>query len=55
MTTSYESKMWPLLGFYVLVKDTLDTLGWGLCMECHSNFAYPVERNEKHGEDAVVE
>jgi len=55
MTTSYESKMWPLLGFYVLAKDTLDTLGWGLCMKCHSNFAYPVERNEKHGEDAVVE
>gem|GEM_PF-2684724 len=55
MTTSYESKMWPLLGFYVLAKDTLDTLGCGLCMKSHSNVAYPAERNEKHGEDAVVE
>lgn len=55
MTTSYESKMWPLLGFYVLAKDTLDILGCGLCMKCHSNFAYLLELKEKHGEDAVVE
>ena len=55
MTTSYESKMWPLLGFYVLAKDTLDTLGCGLCMKSYSNFAYPVELKEKDGEDAVVE
>jgi hypothetical protein len=52
ITTSYESKMWPLLGFYVLAKETL---GWGLCMKCHSNFAYLLELKEKHGEDAVVE
>jgi hypothetical protein len=52
ITTSYESKMWPLLGLYILAKDTL---GWGLCMKCHSNFAYLLELKEKHGEDAVVE
>jgi hypothetical protein len=53
ITTSYESKMWPLLGLYGLAKDTLDTLG-GLCMKCHSNFAYLVELKEKHGEDAPL-
>ena len=27
----------------------------GLCRQCHSNFAYLVELEEKHGEDALVE
>lgn len=27
----------------------------GLCRHCHSNFAYLVELEEKHGEDALVE
>ena len=27
----------------------------GLCRRCHSNFAYLVELEEKHGEDALVE
>jgi len=26
-----------------------------LCRNCHSNFAYLVELEEKHGEDALVE
>ena len=28
---------------------------YGLCRKCHSNFAYLVELEEKHGEDAMVE
>jgi hypothetical protein len=27
----------------------------GLCRRCHSSFAYLVELEEKHGEDALVE
>jgi hypothetical protein len=27
----------------------------GLCRRCHSNFAYLVELEERHGEDALVE
>jgi hypothetical protein len=27
----------------------------GLCRQCHSNFSYLVELEEKHGEDALVE
>lgn len=27
----------------------------GLCRRCHSNFAYLVELEDKHGEDALVE
>ena len=28
---------------------------YGLCRQCHSNFSYLVELEEKHGEDALVE
>jgi hypothetical protein len=28
---------------------------YGLCRKCHSNFAYLVELEGKHGEDALVE
>ncbi|HEX7032259.1 MAG TPA: hypothetical protein VF172_04595 [Nitrososphaera sp.] len=28
---------------------------YGLCRRCHSNFAFLVELEEKHGEDALVE
>jgi hypothetical protein len=27
----------------------------GLCRKCHSSFAYLMEPEEKHGEDALVE
>jgi hypothetical protein len=54
ITTSYESKMWPLLGLYVLAKDTLDTLR-GALHEMPFQLAYLVELKEKHGADAVVE
>lgn len=28
---------------------------YGLCRQCHSNFAFLVELEERHGEDALVE
>lgn len=28
---------------------------YGLCRQCHSNFSYLVELEERHGEDALVE
>lgn len=28
---------------------------FGLCRQCHSNFAFLVELEEKHGEDALVQ
>ena len=55
MTTSYESKMWPLLGLYVLAKDTLDTLRGALHEMPFQLCISLVELKEKHGEDAVVE
>src|SRR5829696_2553810 len=45
--------MRAIYGLYVY--ESYARANHGFCRKCHSNFAYLVELEEKHGDDALVE